>query len=66
MAHLHNPADISDQQLDEIRDLEKNLGKVIVAVESGPAFAELSDIELANLQTAEKEMGMVMLAYENN
>ena len=64
MASQYNPATISDNDLEEIKSLEKGLEKVIVAVEKQPRLAELSDAELARLQQAEKKIGVVMLAYD--
>jgi len=64
MASQYKPATISDNELEEIKSLEKGLEKVIVAVEKQPSFAELSDAELARLQQAEKKLGVVMLAYD--
>ena len=64
MASQYQPADLSDEQLEQIQHLENDLDKVVVAVEAEPEFAKLSDAELANLQNAEKKMGVIMLAYE--
>lgn len=66
MDSLMHPAEISDNQLKEIRKLEQDLDKVLVAVEPEPQFAELSGEELTSLQNAEKELGVVMLAYERD
>ena len=62
----YQPALISDQDLQTIRNLEDNLNKVIVAIEPEPKFAEFSESELTNLQQTEKELGVVMLAYEQS
>ena len=64
MASKYQPANISDQELDQIKDLEQDMEKVIVAVEPKPQFARLSENELTDLQQAEKKLGVVMLAYE--
>ena len=66
MASQYQPANISDQELEQLKDLEENLDKVIVAVEPEPKFASLNDNELANLQQTEKKLGVVMLAYEHS
>jgi predicted phosphohydrolase len=64
MASQYKPASLSDNELEEIKELEKGLDKVIVAVEQPPIFADLSDTELARLRQAEKKLGKVMLAYD--
>ena len=66
MASQFKPASLSDDELEEIKNLEKGLDKVIVAVEQQPSFADLSDTELAKLKKAEKNLGMVMLAYDQS
>ena len=66
MASQYQPANISDNDLEEIQSLEQNLDKVIVAVEQQPAYASLSDGELSRLQQAEQQLGVVMLAYDQN
>ena len=63
MASQYKPATISDNDLEQIKSLEKGLDKVIVAVEQKQSFAELSDAELSELQKAEEKLGVVMLAY---
>ena len=66
MASQYQPADLSDEQLEQLRHLEKDLGKVVVAVEPQPQYAELSDAALSNLKNAEKKLGVIMIAYEND
>ena len=66
MASDYQPANISDQELDQIKSLEQEIDKLIVAVEPEPKFANLSDSELTHLQQAEKKLGVVMLAYEQS
>ena len=63
MASQYKPATLSDDELEQIKSLEKGLDKVIVAVEQQPSYADLSDSELAKLKKIEKKLGMVMLAY---
>ncbi len=64
MASQYQPAQISDEDLQTIQNMENDMDKVIVAVEPEPKFAELSESELANLQQAEQKLGVVMLAYD--
>lgn len=65
MASQYKPAAISDNELEEIKSLEKDIDKVVVAVEQPPTFAQLSEAELARVQQAEEKMGVVMLAYDD-
>ena len=64
MASQYKPATISDNELEQIKSLEKGLDTVIVAVEQQPSYAALSDDDLARLQKAEEKLGVVMLAYD--
>jgi hypothetical protein len=59
------PAKVNDSQLEKIRNLEQNIGKVIVAIEPKQQFARLTQDQLNELRTAEQELGVVMVAYES-
>jgi hypothetical protein len=54
---------LSGQQLERLRALENELGKVVVAVQPQSSIAELSPKDLNRLQQAEQELGMILLAY---
>lgn len=64
MSVNYEPAQINDSQLNQLQQLEKSLGTVLVAVEAASEFAELSTAELEQLQKTEREMGCVLLAYK--
>lgn len=64
MASQYQPAALSEDELEVIKQLEKGLDKVIVAVEEQPRFADLTETELARLKQAEKKLDKVMLAYD--
>lgn len=66
MTSQYQTAAVNDDELKEIQALESDLGTVLVAVESRPAYADLQPDQLARLQSAEKKLGVVLLAYENH
>ena len=61
--HYHN-ASIDSHTLQNLQQLEDELGVILVAVEPDPAPAHLSDDQLNRLKAAEKAMGKVLLAYK--
>jgi len=59
------PAKVDESQLQKIKDLEQNIGKVVVAIQPKQMFAQLTQDQLTALQTTERELGVVMVAYES-
>ena len=57
------PATISDEQLLRLREFEKELGAVLLAVQAPEKYAELSDDELALLQQTESDLDCIVVAY---
>ena len=57
-------ASLDDSKLDCLRGLERQLGKVLVALEPRATLAALSDVELAHLKEAEQQLSVVLVAYE--
>jgi hypothetical protein len=55
---------LSGEQLAKVQQLEREIGRVVVAVEPQTVPAELSQDELRRLQAIEKEMGLILLAYD--
>jgi hypothetical protein len=64
MARNLSPARLDDSTLAEIRSLENEMGKVLVALDPVPGYAELSADELQKLRDVEQRLGVVMVAYE--
>ncbi len=64
MARNLNPARLDDSTLAEIRNLENEMGKVLVALDPVPGYAELSAEQLQKLRDVEQRLGVVMVAYE--
>ncbi len=57
-------ASLDQRQLDRLHDLERELGKVIVAFEPVVRLASLSADEIERLKATEQELGVVLVAYE--
>ncbi len=55
---------LSQQQMQQLKSLEQELGTVVVAVEPQAQVAELPPDKLRRLQQAERDMGLILLAYK--
>lgn len=58
------PARLDTTRLQEIKSLEQEMGKVLVALDPGPSPAELTTEQLEKLRAAEQRLGVVMVAYD--
>jgi hypothetical protein len=58
------PAKITANELDKIQALEQDIGKVVLAVEPQPRYADLDSSQLNQLRSIEQEMGVTMVAFE--
>ncbi len=56
-------ADISEDEIAKIKNLEQQMGKVLLAVEKPRRIAELSEAQLEALKKTEESLGCVMVAY---
>jgi hypothetical protein len=56
-------ADLSEEQLAMLRELEGKVGAVVVAYKQNWAFADLTGEQVALLQDVERELGVTLLAY---
>jgi len=65
MSAEYAPAAVDAAQLEEIKQLEQQLGKVIVAVEPAAEYASLTTEELTAIRKAEQKLGLVMVAYNH-
>jgi len=65
MSAEYAPAAVDAAQLDEIKQLEQQLGKIIVAVQPAAEYASLTRDELKAIRTAEEKLGLVMVAYNH-
>ncbi len=57
-------AALDQGQLDRLHNLERELGRVIVAFEPAVKLASLSEDEVRQLQATEQELGVVLVAYD--
>jgi hypothetical protein len=55
--------ELDDANLSKLHDLEKKLGKCVVAWDQKLDPAIISEAELKELQALEKEMNAVLVAY---
>ncbi|KAA3630644.1 MAG: hypothetical protein DWQ08_06020 [Proteobacteria bacterium] len=58
------PAALDQSALNEVRNLEHEIGKVLVALDPTPAYAALTEEQLDKLRQAEQRLGVVMVAYD--
>ncbi|MCS6880345.1 MAG: hypothetical protein RMK84_05720 [Oscillochloridaceae bacterium] len=58
------PADLDENSLERLRNLEQELGSVIVAYKTDSPFAHLSEDQLQRLKALEQELGVVLLAFK--
>ena len=65
MAQQLKIAHLDETAVAKIRALEKEIGKHVMAFETGPAFAELTSENLDKVQALEKELGTVLLVYKD-
>ena len=64
MASRFQPAELDESKLGEVKALENELGKVVVALEQGAAVADLSPQEIDRIKSAEERLGVVIVAYD--
>jgi hypothetical protein len=63
VANVLKAARLTPTRLSEVRDLEKRLGVVLVALEPQFTVAKLPAAQLRRIQEVEKELGVVLVAY---
>ena len=56
-------ADLSKAQLEEVKELESELGVQLVALEYVSELADLDDNQVESVQSLESELGVVLLAH---
>jgi len=58
-------ATIDENQLAQIRDLEQDLGKVLVAMRPEPtSYSDLTESQLSKIKLVEEKLGMVIVAFD--
>lgn len=58
------PAQLDEQTLTRVHQMEQELGSVIIAYQAETPFSHLSDEQLRRLKELEQELGVVLLAYK--
>lgn len=58
------PATLDENSLERLRNLERELGSVIVAYQTASPFAALSEDQLQRLKALEQELGVVLVAFD--
>jgi hypothetical protein len=57
-------ANLSEEKIAKIKDLEQSMDIVLVAYENLPDLAELDEIQLEKLKKFEKELGFNLVAWK--
>ncbi|MDH7593150.1 MAG: hypothetical protein QHG99_02200 [Methanomicrobiales archaeon] len=57
-------AKLSEDQLGEIRKMEKKMGIILIAYEKIPSYKKLAPDALKKIQSLEKDTGSILVAYE--
>jgi hypothetical protein len=57
------PVQVSAENLNKVRDMEKNLGVMLVAYKSSQ-FADLSDKQVQDIQKLERDLHATIIAHE--
>lgn len=58
------PAQLDSTKLAELQNLEADLGKKLVALDTNPGYANMTPEEINKLREAERKLGVVLVAYE--
>jgi hypothetical protein len=57
-------ADLQEEDLKKVQQLEDQMGTLIIALEPQIPLAELSEAQLELLNSLEIELGVVLIAYQ--
>jgi hypothetical protein len=57
-------ANLRDEQINELKALESEMGVVIIAIKPTVPIAPLSQDQIAKLQAVERKMGVILLACQ--
>ena len=58
-------ANLDEEGIKRIRQMEEAMGSLIVALEPHYPLAELEDDQIGRLRDLEKELGVVLIAYQS-
>lgn len=57
-------ARLNKDQINKLQELEKEIGKVVIAYEPATPYANLSEEQLKQLQQIEQDLGVTLVAYK--
>jgi hypothetical protein len=65
MASTHyHPAHLSHEQLESLLELERELGRTVVALQPDTRISALDEDELGRVKRMEDALGVVLVAYD--
>lgn len=56
-------ARLNKDQITKLQELEKEIGKVIIAYEPATPYARLTEDQLRQIQQVEEQLGIVLVAF---
>lgn len=57
-------ARLNKDQITKLQELEKEIGKIIIAYEPAVPVARLSEDQLKQIQQVEQDLGLLLVAYK--
>lgn len=57
-------ARLNKDQITKLQELEKEIGKIIIAYEPVAPIARLTDEQLKRIQELEQELGLILVGYQ--
>lgn len=57
-------ARLNKDGITKLQELEKELGKIVIAYENESVYADLNQDQLRRMQELEKELGVTLIAYK--
>ena len=57
-------ARLNKDAISKVQELEKEIGKIVIAYEPESIYAPLSEDQLRRIQSLEQELGVILIAYK--
>ncbi len=57
-------ARLNKDEISKLQELEKEIGKIVIAYEPASTYAQLSEEQLRRLQQFEQELGVILVAFK--
>lgn len=64
MAEFLKIAELDENQVAQIKNLENSLGSHIMAYQSGLDLSNLTETQVLEVKKLEKQLGVILIAYE--